>query len=68
MEDRAHVERTVAHNAEWAEWLVKEFEALGLRVTPSVGNFLLVHFPEDGKHRLRQPTTTFRRVAISCAG
>ena len=50
MEDRGHVERTVAHNAQWAEWLVTEFEKLGLRVTPSVGNFLLVHFPEDGKH------------------
>ena len=48
--DRGHVERTVAHNTHWAEWLVTEFETLGLRVTPSVGNFLLVHFPEDGKH------------------
>jgi len=50
IQDRGHVERTVAHNTHWAEWLVTEFEALGLRVTPSVGNFLLVHFPEDGKH------------------
>ncbi|CAI2932995.1 histidinol-phosphate transaminase [Aminobacter niigataensis] len=50
MEDRAHVERTIAHNAQWAEWLVQEFEKLGLRVTPSVGNFLLVHFPDDAKH------------------
>ena len=23
---------------------------LGLRVTPSVGNFLLIHFPDDKKH------------------
>ncbi|WP_395449854.1 histidinol-phosphate transaminase [Aminobacter sp. UC22_36] len=50
MEDRGHVERTVAHNAKWAEWLVAEFEKLGLRVTPSVGNFLLVHFPDEAKH------------------
>ena len=50
MEDHSHVERTVAHNAEWGEWLVAEFEKLGLRVTPSVGNFLLVHFLDDGKH------------------
>ncbi len=50
IQDRGHVERTVAHNIHWAEWLVTEFETLGLRVTPSVGNFLLVHFPEDGKH------------------
>lgn len=50
MNDRAHVERTVAHNSQWSEWLVTQFEALGLRVTPSVGNFLLVHFPDDAQH------------------
>lgn len=50
MEDRGHVERTVAHNAQWSEWLAEQFTALGLRVTPSVGNFLLIHFPDDAKH------------------
>lgn len=49
MRDRAHVERAVAHNATWLGWLEKELSALGLRVTPSVGNFLLIHFP-GGKH------------------
>jgi histidinol-phosphate aminotransferase len=45
--DRAHMERAVAHNAEWLEWLTREIAALGLRVTPSIGNFLLIHFPEE---------------------
>jgi len=45
--DRAHLERAVAHNAEWLEWLTREIAALGLRVTPSIGNFLLVHFPDE---------------------
>ncbi|RYE80934.1 MAG: histidinol-phosphate transaminase [Hyphomicrobiales bacterium] len=44
--DRAHVEKAVAHNDEWLDWLTTEFTALGLKVTPSVANFLLVHFPE----------------------
>lgn len=48
--DREHVARSVAHNETWRNWLSEEFEKLGLRVTPSVGNFLLVHFPEDGRH------------------
>ncbi|RVD15318.1 aminotransferase class I/II-fold pyridoxal phosphate-dependent enzyme, partial [Mesorhizobium sp. M7A.F.Ca.ET.027.02.1.1] len=48
--DRAHVERSVAHNETWLAWLSEEFTKLGLRVTPSVGNFILVHFPEDEKH------------------
>lgn len=50
MLDREHVERSVAHNEEWLRWTVAELERLGLRVTPSVGNFILIHFPEDGRH------------------
>jgi histidinol-phosphate aminotransferase len=50
MRDRAHVERTVAHNEKWLGWLSEELPKLGLRVTPSVGNFVLIHFPEDEKH------------------
>ncbi|TIN29924.1 MAG: histidinol-phosphate transaminase [Mesorhizobium sp.] len=48
--DRAHVERSVAHNETWLAWLSEEFTKLGLRVTPSVGNFILIHFPENQKH------------------
>ena len=48
--DRAHVENAVAHNEQWLPWLTSEFARLGLRVTPSVGNFVLVHFPDDGRH------------------
>ena len=45
--DREHVARARAHNARWLPWLVAQVEALGLTVTPSVGNFLLVHFPDE---------------------
>jgi histidinol-phosphate aminotransferase len=48
--DRAHVEKSVAHNDRWLSWLVDELTKLGLRVTPSVGNFVLIHFPEARKH------------------
>ncbi len=50
MLDREHVERSVGHNEEWLRWTVAELERLGLRVTPSVGNFILIHFPDDGRH------------------
>ena len=43
--DRGHVDRSVAHNDEWLEWTASQLRALGLEVTPSVGNFVLVHFP-----------------------
>ena len=50
MHDRAHVERTVEHNERWLRWLTDELSKLGLRVTPSVGNFVLVHFPSEEAH------------------
>ncbi len=45
--DRGFVEAAVAHNTAWLERLTAEIGALGLAVTPSVGNFLLVHFPRE---------------------
>ncbi len=44
--DRAHVERSAAHNEEWVPKLTTALEALGLRVTPSVGNFILIRFAD----------------------
>ncbi|QFU17837.1 histidinol-phosphate transaminase [Microvirga thermotolerans] len=50
IQDDAHVAKSVEHNETWLAWLTREIEALGLKVTPSVGNFLLVHFPrEEGR-------------------
>lgn len=50
MLDRDHVERSARHNEEWLAWTSAELENIGLTVTPSVGNFILVHFPADGGH------------------
>ncbi len=47
VQDDAHVGRAIAHNEQWLDWLTKEIEALGFKVTPSVGNFLLIHFPQE---------------------
>lgn len=43
--DTAHVERARQHNAKWLPWLTEEIGKLGLKVTPSVANFVLIHFP-----------------------
>jgi histidinol-phosphate aminotransferase len=48
--DQAFVETAFAHNEKWLPWLSREIAALGLEVTPSAGNFLLVHFPPDAAH------------------
>jgi histidinol-phosphate aminotransferase len=47
LKDRVHVERAVAHNEEWRDWLVREIRGLGLEVTDSVANFVLVHFVNE---------------------
>ena len=44
IEDRSTVDKAVAHNDEWLAWTTHEIEKLGLSVTPSVGNFILIHF------------------------
>ena len=46
IDDHAHQESAREHNDRWLAWLAQEFEKLGLKVTPSVANFLLIHFPE----------------------
>jgi histidinol-phosphate aminotransferase len=45
MEDTAHIDMARAHNEKWLAWLTAEIGKLGLEVTPSVANFLLIHFP-----------------------
>jgi histidinol-phosphate aminotransferase len=49
IEDIAHVERSVTHNEVWREWLTEEIGKLGLEVTPSAANFVLIHFPHTGR-------------------
>jgi histidinol-phosphate aminotransferase len=45
IEDAAHVEKARAHNDTWLVWVTDEVRKLGLTVTPSVANFVLIHFP-----------------------
>jgi histidinol-phosphate aminotransferase len=47
LEDHAHIEAAIAHNARWLPWLAREIEALGLGVLPSVGNFIAIRFPDE---------------------
>jgi histidinol-phosphate aminotransferase len=44
--DTAHVETARVHNDKWLGWLTQEIRKLGLEVTPSIANFVLIHFPE----------------------
>jgi histidinol-phosphate aminotransferase len=44
--DQASVDAARTHNDIWLPWLAEQLTRLGLTVTPSVGNFLLVHFKD----------------------
>ena len=48
MEDVQHLEQSIEHNDRWVAWLSEALSALGLKVTPSVANFILVSFNEEG--------------------
>ncbi|MEM8838553.1 MAG: histidinol-phosphate transaminase [Pseudomonadota bacterium] len=48
IEDRAFLENAVSHNEEWLPKVTDALQEMGLKVTPSVGNFVLVHFPLNG--------------------
>ncbi len=45
--DKDFEDMSRAHNETWREWTADELKKLGLDVTPSVGNFLLVCFNGD---------------------
>ena len=47
LKDVASADRAREHNAIWRPWTERELAALDLEVTPSVGNFVLVRFPND---------------------
>jgi histidinol-phosphate aminotransferase len=70
IEDRAFQESAINHNDKWLPWVTTECETLGLKVTPSVGNFILIHFPASGAQTaaaadafLKSKAIIVRRVA-----
>src|ERR1700722_14332895 len=56
--DNEHQERSREHNSRWLAWLTDEIDKLGLKVTPSVANFVLIHFP-DTKGRTAKDADAF---------
>jgi histidinol-phosphate aminotransferase len=52
--DDTHVAAAIAHNEAWLPRLTEAFDGMGLRVTPSVGNFVLIHFPETSGRTAKQ--------------
>ena len=68
LNDTAHMEAAVRHNDKWLEWLSREIGALGLAVTPSVGNFVLVHFPDEDGQRADDADGVLRKGGVVLRG
>lgn len=47
LEDTAHQETSRVHTEKWRAWLTDEVSKLGLTVTPSAANFILIHFSQE---------------------
>jgi histidinol-phosphate aminotransferase len=47
IKDQAFVDKAQSFNSQWLPWLGDALTGLGLAVVPSVGNFVLVRFPQE---------------------
>jgi histidinol-phosphate aminotransferase len=47
VEDVEALNHARAHNERWLPWFSERLAVLGLRLTPSVANFVLARFPDD---------------------
>ncbi len=54
LEDQTHVQLQAEHTEMWRGRMAEAFEQLGLGVTPSAANFLLLHFPQGHGHSARE--------------
>jgi histidinol-phosphate aminotransferase len=62
--DTAHVEAARAHNDIWLAWLTEQIGKLGLEVTPSVTNFVLIHFPATKGHTAEEADAFLTRRGL----
>ncbi len=62
--DVAHTTMSIAHNEAWLPRLAHEIGSLGIGVTPSVANFLLLHFADPAEARAADAFLTSRGLIL----
>jgi len=68
LKDRSHLDRAVAHNEQWREWLTQQLRTLNLRVGDSAGNFVLVQFTDEALARAADAILLERGIALRPVG
>jgi len=68
LQDRAHLERAIAHNESWRDWLTDEIRQLGLGVNKSAGNFVLIQFKDTETAKAADPFLMNRGVVLRPTG
>ena len=64
----AILNRRHAHNETWLAWLAREITALGIKITPSAGNFLLLHFNGETQARAADRFLLDRGLILRAVG
>jgi len=57
--DRTHADEAAHFNETWLPVLTGALTDIGLKVTPSVGNFILIHFPEGDPEKSATAADTY---------
>ena len=68
LEDARHIEEAITHNETWLAWLAREISALGIGITPSAGNFLLLHFSGETQARAADRFLLDRGLILRAVG
>ena len=66
--DRDHVERSVAHNAQWLKWFSAEVAKAGIEALPSVGNFVLLRFSGPAQAEAALAATKRQGILLRAMG
>lgn len=64
LEDVEHIDKSIVHNEMWLNWLSQQIADLGIEVTPSVGNFLLLHFRDAAEAKAADAFLTARGLIL----
>lgn len=46
LQDAGHMQKARNHNTKWRSWLTQQLTDMGIKVSPSQGNFVLAHFKD----------------------